>query len=145
MQQNFKKQKMEVTQMYKTEITFASKELTKREKVMVSDVSSATKLDEVIRGVDETFDIEPVAYAVVAIENDKVKGEEKQYEVIVILDAAGNKYVTGSQSFKEAFVGIWDQMTDNGEIAEGEEFSIRVYKRPSKNYSGKAFISCALI
>lgn len=130
--------------MYKSEITFASKELTKREKVMLSDVSSATKFDEVLKGVDETFDIEPVAYAVVSIENDKAKGE-KQYEVIVILDAAGNKFVTGSQSFREAFIGIWDQMTDNGVIAEGEEFSIRVYKRPSKNYSGKAFISCALI
>ena len=130
--------------MYKSEITFASKELTKRERVMLSDVSSATKFDEVIKGVDDTFDIEPVAYALVSIENDKAKGE-KQYEVIVILDAAGNKYVTGSQSFREAFVGIWEQMTDNGVIAEGEEFSIRVYKRPSKNYSGKAFISCALI
>lgn len=130
--------------MYKSEITFASKELTKREKVMLSDVSSATKFDEVLKGVDETFDIEPAAYAVVSIENDKAKGE-KQYEVIVILDAAGNKFVTGSQSFREAFIGIWEQMTDNGVIAEGEEFSIRVYKRPSKNYSGKAFISCALI
>lgn len=130
--------------MYKSEITFASKELTKREKVMLSDVSSATKLDEVIKGIDDSFDIEPAAYAVVAIENDKAKGE-KQYEVIVILDANGSKYVTGSQSFREAFTGIWDQMTDNGEIAEGDEFSIRVYKRPSKNYSGKAFISCALI
>lgn len=130
--------------MYKSEITFASKELTKREKVMLSDVSSATKFDEVVKGVDDTFEIEPVAYAVVSIENDKAKGE-KQYEVIVILDAAGNKFVTGSQSFREAFIGIWDQMTDNGVIAEGEEFSIRVYKRPSKNYSGKAFISCALI
>lgn len=130
--------------MYKSEITFASKELTKREKVMLSDVSSATKFDEVVKGVDDTFDIDPVAYAVVSIENDKAKGE-KQYEVIVILDAAGNKYVTGSQSFREAFIGIWEQMTDNGVIAEGEEFSIRVYKRPSKNYSGKAFISCALI
>ena len=130
--------------MYKSEITFASKELTKRERVMLSDVSSATKFDEVIKGVDDTFDIEPVAYALVSIENDKAKGE-KQYEVIVIIDAAGNKYVTGSKSFREAFVGIWEQMTDNGVIAEGEEFSIRVYKRPSKNYSGKAFISCALI
>mgnify|MGYP006874629240 CR=1 FL=1 len=130
--------------MYKSEITFASKELTKREKVMLSDVSSATKFDDVIKGVDETFDIEPVAYAVVSIENDKAKGE-KQYEVIVILDAAGNKFVTGSRSFREAFIAIWEQMTDNGVIAEGEEFSIRVYKRPSKNYSGKAFISCALI
>lgn len=130
--------------MYKSEITFASKELTKRERVMLSDVSSATKFDEVIKGVDDTFDIEPVAYALVSIENDKAKGE-KQYEVIVILDASGNKYVTGSQSFREAFVSIWEQMTDNGEIAAGEEFSIRVYKRPSKNYSGKAFISCALI
>lgn len=130
--------------MYKSEITFASKELTKREKVMLSDVSSATKFDEVVKGVDDTFDIEPVAYAVVSIENDNAKGE-KQYEVIVILDASGNKFVTGSQSFREAFIGIWDQMTDNGVIAEGEEFSIRVYKRPSKNYSGKAFISCALI
>ena len=130
--------------MYKSEITFASKELTKREKVMLSDVSSATKFDEVVKGVDDTFEIEPVAYAVVSIENDKAKGE-KQYEVIVILDAAGNKFVTGSQSFREAFIGIWEQMTDNGVIAEGEEFSIRVYKRPSKNYSGKAFIICALI
>lgn len=130
--------------MYKSEITYTSKELTKREKVMLSDVSSATKLDEIVKGVEDTHDITPVAYAVVSIDNDKAKGE-KHYEVIVILDDAGNKFVTGSQSFREAFTTIWDQMTDNGEIAEGDEFSIRVYKRPSKNYSGKAFISCALI
>ena len=62
--------------------------------------------------------------------------------ILNIVSDAGMRYVTGSDSFWSSFIDIWDDMKE-GE--DPEDFSIRVYKRPSKNYSGKSFLTCSLV
>ena len=124
---------------YSVEIKEASRELTIREKIALKDYSNATALDTALDDVDQ-ITIFPSAYVVLSVHNEKSK-QDKDYEKVVIIDNAGNKFVTGSQSFFTAFKDIFDTMAKE---APGEEYAIDVFKKASKNYSGKSFISCAL-
>ena len=58
-----------------------------------------------------------------------------------MVDKAGNKFNTGSNSFITALEEIIDEMADAGE----ENIQIEVYRKPSKNYKGKDFITCSVI
>lgn len=124
--------------MYTTEIKFSSKELTAREKIMVKDLTDAKKLEDVI-GDNESVIITPVDYVVLDVHNDRAK-DNKDYTKNVIIDKDGTRYTTGSPSFMESFINIYNEM-----YAEEEEFQIKCYKRESKNYSGKHFLTCSLI
>lgn len=122
---------------YTVEIKETNLELTARARIMLKDTTNAIGLDEYI--VDEQgVEITPIGYAILGIHNDK--SENKEYEVYVIVDKNNQKYVTGSQSFFSSFMNIFEEMSQ-----EDEEFTIKAYKKPSKNYSGKEFITCSLI
>ena len=125
------------TTNFSVEIKETSKELSDKERIMMKDVTDASKLDEVVTA-DEPLVITPVAYAVLSIHNEKA--DDKDYENYILLDELGNKYVTGSNSFWSSFMNIYEEMKD-----ETEEWSIKVSKKPSKNYSGKEFITCSII
>lgn len=127
---------------YSVKVAESSKELTAREKLMFSDTSNASKLDDVVE-IGSTVVITPVDYAVLSVHNES--SENKDYEVYVIVDKSGEKYVTGSTSFWNSFYDIWDVMHDS--IADGdiEEYQIEVYKKESKNYKGKYFLTCSVI
>lgn len=113
-------------------------DLTARERVLLKDTSNAVKLDEVVTEDGTPFVLSPAAYAVLAVHNEKAKSDDKDYEQYLILDSDGNKYVTGSQSFWNSFADIWSDM-------EGEPFELSIYKKPSKNYSGKCFLTCSIV
>lgn len=123
---------------YSVEIKESSKVLTAREKIMYKDTSDAIKLDEATNGQEVV--ITPVGYAVLGIHNEK--SSDKDYENYLIFDENGNKYVTGSQSLWDAFMNIYTELVD-----AGEEFGwqIKAYRLPSKNYTGKEFLTCSLI
>lgn len=121
---------------YKVSIKEVSKELTARERIMLKDTSNAIKLD--VACSETHLVISPVAYAILAIHNEK--SDNKDYENYLIIDADGNKYVTGSPSFWASFKEIWDEME-----TENEEYSIEVYKMDSKNYKGKQFLTCSMV
>ena len=122
--------------MFTVEIKDCSKELSAKERIMMKDVTDATKFDEVVTA-ETPLIIKPVVHAVLSIHNDKA--EDKDYENYVILDELGQKFVTGSQSFWNSYMNIYTEMKD-----ETEEWSIKVYKKPSRNYSGKEFLSCTI-
>lgn len=122
---------------YEVKIKSTSKELTARERVMLKDTRNAIKLDE---AVNETpLVITPDYYAVLDIHNEKSK-EDKDFENYLIVDVGGNKYVTGSHSFFDAFTEIVEEMDGTG-----EEYQIEIYKLDSKNYKGKKFITCSIV
>lgn len=122
---------------YSVTIKEVSKELTPRERIMLKDTSNAIKFDEVLTD-DTPFVITPVAYAVLEVHNEKSK-DNKDYEQYIILTEDGEKYVTGSSSFWTSFIEIWKEM--RGE----EQYSIEVYKKDSKNYKGKQFLTCSIV
>lgn len=109
-------------------------ELSGRDRIFVKDVSNAIPLDT---AADESLIFSPKNYAILDVENSE--SPDKNYTKYLIVDDSGNKYVTGSESFWRAFIDIFDEMKDEG------EYQIEVYKRPSKNYSGKFFITCSIV
>lgn len=120
---------------YSASIKESSRELTAKERIMLKDTTSAVKLDQATQVEDIHISVD--SYAILNIHNDKATPTD--YENYIILDKNGTKYVTGSQSFWNAFMDIFTEMEN-----ESEEWSIRVYRHPSKNYSGKDFITCAI-
>ena len=125
-----------MTKDYEVKINSVSKELTARERVMLKDTRNAVKLDEAVK--DTPFVISPAYYAVLDVHNEKSK-EDKDFQNFVVVDTAGNKYVTGSTSFFEAFTEIVEEMSGTG-----EDYEIEIYKLESKNYKGKSFITCSI-
>lgn len=120
---------------YSASIKESSRELSAKERIMLKDTTSAVKLDQATQVEDIHISVD--SYAILNIHNDKATPTD--YENYIILDRNGTKYVTGSQSFWNAFMDIFSEMEN-----ESEEWSIRVYRHPSKNYSGKDFITCAI-
>lgn len=122
---------------YNVTIKEVSKELTHKERVQLMDTTSAIRLDKATADGEDVI-INPDFYAILAIHNEK--SDDKDYENYLIVDKNGVRYVTGSKAFWSTFTDIMDEMEDSG-----EEFSIRVFRAPSKNYSGKDFITCEVI
>lgn len=122
---------------YNVSIIESSKELTARERIKYKDTSAATKLDDAVTP-DTSLMLTPVAYMVLGIHNEK--SNNKDYKNYLIVDKAGNAYVTGSESFFTSFLDIWQEMAD-----EDEEYTIEVYKLESKNYNGKFFLTCTIV
>lgn len=121
---------------YSVEIKETSRQFSAKERIALKDKSDATKLDEVCD--TEAVIITPVAYAVLNIHNEK--SDNKEYENYILLDVNGEKFVTGSASFWDSFMDIYNEMA-----GESEEWSIKAYKLDSKNYKGKKFLTCSII
>jgi hypothetical protein len=122
---------------YEVEIIECSKELTARERIMMKDTSDDTKLEEATS--ETALVITPVAFAVLQIHNENSK-DNKDYKNFIVVDKDGTRYYTGSESFWSTFRDIWSDM--NG---EEENWGIKAYQVPSKNRSGKNFITCSII
>ena len=124
---------------YTTSITESSKELSTREKIKLKDLTSAIAIDKVVEP-EKPLVIAPDFYARIGIHNEKLPENEQDYKTMVIVDKSGTKYYTGSDSAISPFVDIFDEMIDTA-----EPFEIEFYKKESKNYSGKHFITCSLV
>lgn len=124
---------------YTTSITESSKELSVREKIKLKDLTSAIAIDKVVEP-EKPLVIAPDFYAYLSIHNEKLPENEQDYNTMVIVDKSGTKYYTGSDSAISSFVDIFDEMIDTS-----EPFEIEFYKKESKNYSGKHFITCSLV
>lgn len=121
---------------YSVRIAESSKELSAKERIQFKDLSDTIGLDYATQEGD-VF-ITPVAYAILEVHNDNL--ETPDYEKYVIIDASGQRYSTGSNSFWNAFKNIYDEM-----VNEEDEWAIKVYRKASKNRAGKDFITCSLI
>lgn len=124
---------------YTTSITESSKELSVREKIKLKDLTSAIAIDKVVEP-EKPLVIAPDYYAYLSVHNEKLPKNEQDYKTMVIVDKSGTKYYTGSDSAISSFVDIFDEMIDTA-----EPFEIEFYKKESKNYSGKHFITCSLV
>lgn len=121
---------------YSVNIREVSRSITVKERVMLKDTTNAISLDEVTQNAKFVF--EPDYYAILDVHNEK--SEDKDYIKYIIVDKAGTKLVTGSESFFTSFKSIMDEIA-----CCDEEFSIEAYRMPSKNYKGKEFITCSIV
>lgn len=128
---------------FSSKIKESTRDLSAKERIALKDTTNANKIDSALDKAAENGErliITPVNWAILEIHNEKSK-DRKDYENYVIVDETGEKYVTGSPSFWKAFKDIWDEMRSESD----EAFQIEIYKQPSKNYSGKDFITCSII
>lgn len=121
---------------YEVKIRECSKETTARERIMLRDTSNTIRLDEATK--EQHLIISPEYYAILDVHNEKA--DHTDYSVYIVVDTAGNKYMTSSESFWKSFIDIFDEMA-----TEVEPYQIEVYRLESKNYKGKEFITCSLI
>lgn len=127
--------------MYKAKVCEASRELTAKEKIMLKDTSNAISLDEMTQ--EAQFNKEKVVlnidyYVTIDVHNDKA--DDKDYQQFILVDKDGKKYYTGSTSFINNFIDILEELTE-----AGEEVTIEIYRKESKNYKGKEFITCSVV
>lgn len=132
---------------FSVKIVNCSKEhLTRKEMLMYSDTTETTLIDDMIDG-DNGFIIKPDFWAEIEVNNENAKeGKSKNYINFIVHDAnTDTMYRTGSQSFIDAFLNIWEIMVTDCPEDEKEDFEIKIFAMKSKNYDGKDFYTCAVI
>ena len=128
---------------YTVKIAKSSMEhITAREELMLKSTTGGMAIDETLASLDgNALIIQPMDYAVLEIHNEKVKeGENTDYTKYIILDKEGTKYVTSSENFMNTFIDIYETMKNSG-----EDYAIKIFRKESKNYKGKYFITCEII
>ena len=123
---------------YTTTVVAGSREFTKLETAMLSDVSDAVKLDEAV--TPETGLVISIGmFAVLEIHNPRAKDDENtDYTALVIEDAdTGERYTSGSSSLIERITELWDDLSEE----DPNSWALKIYKRESKNYRGKYFLT----
>lgn len=122
---------------YKATVKESSWEMSAREKLRYTDFTDVVQLDEATQAGDLIIDVDK--WAVVMVHNEK--SDTVDYVKYVIIDKEGQVYVTGSESFWRSFIEIYEVMSEEEETV----YSIKVYRRESKNYKGKDFLTCRII
>ena len=121
---------------FTTTIRECSIELSARDRIKVKDISSSQSLDELVTP-DKTFEFTPIGLAVLDVHNENSKSDKDYVKYVFIADD-GKRYNTGSETLYNNYLDILEEMGD-------EVFSIECYKKPSKNYKDKYFLTCALV
>jgi len=124
---------------YEVNIVSSTKELSPKEKIKLKDLSNSINLDNATQAEGKVV-IDYDYHVILEIHNEKSK-DRKDYQNVVVVDKDGTKYNTGSESFLTTLEDITGEMLSAGE----EDFSIEVYRKDSKNYKGKQFITCSVL
>ena len=125
---------------YSAKVSFTSKEVSARERIKLKDTGNYTRLDEATQIEDVIIDLD--YYAILDVHNEKAQSGDKDYQQVITVDKNGTYYSTGSTSYLHALEDILSELEYEGDSGE---ISIRVYRRPSKNRTGKDFITCSLV
>ena len=124
--------------MYKSEIVDTSLEnMSKVELVAYKDVSDCILLEKYLEQNDDEITMVVKDYVELAVQNDRA--DNTNYNVFIIIDEGGTKYRTGSDSFKRAFLDIYNDLKDE------TGWAIKIYSKPSRNYNGKNFLTCSVV
>ena len=126
---------------YAATITESSREFSAKERVMFKDLGNAESMIDFAKAAAENnakATIDVADYAVISIHNEAT--DDVDYTNYLLIDKNGNKYYTGSQSFWNSFMNIYNEMKDSN-----EEWGIELNLLPSKNYKGKEILTCSLI
>ena len=123
---------------YSASIQFSSFEMSAYDRVKFKDLSDAVRVDEETKAGPFTANI--VNYVILSVHNGKSKSNPDYVNYVYITDE-GKKICSGSESLWNAFSDIWDELKVDGSITS---IPLKFYRVPSKNYSGKDFLTCSL-
>lgn len=124
---------------YNTKVVSTSREITAQEKFLIKDFNDAIGLDSVVTDSEGIIlDIDIIAE--VQVHNEHAK-DDKDYTTIVIITTDGTKYTTSSNSVRDAISDIMDECKEEGI----EDYKLKIFKKPSKNYAGKSFMTASIV
>ena len=124
---------------FEVKITGSMVELSPRERVSFKSLDVADPLDSLTEN-GQSVRVNIGNIVTMAVHNEKAK-ENKDYNVYVLVDKdTGKRYRSGSVSLYNAINDIMDEMAEID-----EDIVIEIYKRESKNYKGKGFLTCYLV
>lgn len=123
--------------MYRVEILESEVELTKKERIMYKQFEECQSLDSVV-SVDEGLTLNIVNIIKARIHNDSINAADKEYEKIIYVTDAGERYTSSSKPLYESIEDIWEEM-------EEEMITVKVIKKESSNYPGRYFMTAVLI
>lgn len=129
--------------MAKVSITRASRKFNSKEVLAITMSSNAAlKLDQLTQDGDEVI-IKPAAWCELTVEPDG-KDPFTQY---IVIDDTGHLYATGSTTFWDTFQNIDQEMKRAAAAGEedAQDYEIRIFRMPSKKYTGKTFITCGIL
>lgn len=123
--------------MFNVIVSKSLKDLTKKAVIQLKDLSDAVKLDNATQenGTVMIYNVQNIV-TVDLVSDDPDNPQE--YTKTVVIDSEGNRFVTGSDAFARRAWNIAEEM-------DGDDFGLKVYRRPSKNYAGREFLSCSVI
>ena len=120
----------------KATVIDSSRKLSAKERIQFLQAgTSAVKLDQATAAGQVEF--KPVLWAVIRVEPEN----DEPFDQYIIVSEDGTIYTTGSLSFWESFKLIWDEMASED---EDEEYTVIVFRSPSRKYEGKTFITCRI-
>lgn len=122
---------------FEQKVVRASRELTARERIALKNNQDAVSLGTLTDASDPIV-IDVDMWAEIAVHNEH--SEDKDYTNYVVVDKNGTKYYTGSTSFWESFIDIFDEMVAAGET----EIVIKALAKASTKRAGKYFLTCNL-
>ena len=122
---------------YKVTIRELYKDISAKDRVKVKDFSNAVPLDEATQDGSLVISFDNL----ITCDVHNEMSDNKDYLKHVIIDKEGNKYITGSESLITTLKGIIEEMKECGE----EDYEIEIYRKDSKNYKGKQFLTCSIV
>lgn len=127
---------------YNTKIVSSSRELTAKERITLKDFNDCIGLDTVTNETDGII-IDPNVIVEVQVHNERAK-DDKDYSTIIILDNNGTKYSTSSNSLRDSIADIMEELKELSD-EDKADLKIKVFKKPSKNYNGKFFLTATVV
>ena len=127
---------------YNTKILSSSRELTAKERITLKDFNDCIGLDTVTNETDGII-IDPNVIVEVQVHNERAK-DDKDYSTIIILDNNGTKYSTSSNSLRDSIADIMEELKELSD-EDKADLKIKVFKKPSKNYNGKFFLTATVV
>lgn len=124
---------------YSVKIVNSSKDLSAKERIQYKDTSDCVRIDKATSEAPLILDVD--SWVELATHNEKAEG--KDYSQYVVIAKDGTRYVTGSETFWNTFMNIYDEIQDIE--ADGETWKLKIFRMPSKNRQGKDFITCAIV
>ncbi len=121
---------------YSVAIRETWRQLSAKERIMFKDTSAMTKIDSITQ--DGEVIIKPIGWVVLDIHNEKATPDKDYVNYVIVTE--DDMLVTGSESFWNSFRDIYDEMEN-----ETDEWSLKLYRLPSKNRQGKDFLTCSII
>ena len=128
---------------YNARIISSSRELTAKEKIMLKDFNDCIGLDMVVT-TDKSLTIKVDLMVQVAVHNERANGD-KDYTTTVLVADDGTKYSTSSKSLSDAIEDINDEIAEAEDTELADNLMIKIFKKPSKNYAGKYFLTAVLV